>query len=99
MTVMKDRAARLYLISGRVQGVGYRAFAAHAARQVKVAGWARNLADGRVEVQAVGTLGQLDVLEGWLRKGPRWAEVRGVEVRETAAPETFLLDRLEFDIR
>jgi len=95
---MEDRTARQYLISGRVQGVGYRAFAAHAARQVNVAGWVRNLADGRVEVHAAGTRGQLDSFEGWLRKGPRFADVRSVQATE-AVPETILLDTLEFYIR
>ena len=100
--MMKDRTARRYLIAGRVQGVGYRAFAAHAARQVRVAGWVRNLADGRVEVHAAGTAGQLDSFEGWLRKGPRFAEVRGIEVTEVteaAAQGTISLDTLEFYIR
>jgi acylphosphatase len=96
---MEDRTARLYLIAGRVQGVGYRGFAAHAARQTNVAGWVRNLTDGRVEVHAAGTRGQLDSFEGWLRKGPRFAEVRTVEVTEAAATETILSDTLEFYIR
>jgi acylphosphatase len=96
--MMEKRAARLYLISGRVQGVGYRAFAAHAARQANVSGWARNLADGRVEVHAAGTPAQLDDFEGWLRKGPRAADVRGVEVKE-AVPETVHLETAEFHIR
>lgn len=95
---MKERTARRYLIGGRVQGVGYRAFAAHAARQVNVAGWVRNLADGGVEVHAVGTAGQLDDFEGWLRKGPRLAEVHTVKVTEAAAPEA-ISDTLEFYIR
>jgi acylphosphatase len=85
---MKKRTARLYVISGRVQGVGYRFFAVSAAQRLNVSGWARNLADGRVEVYACGTAGQLDELEGWLRKGPRFADVRGVEVTEAAVSET-----------
>jgi acylphosphatase len=81
---MGAREARRYLISGMVQGVGYRAFAERLARQIGVTGWARNLDDGRVEVHANGTAGQLDDLEARLRQGPRWAEVRGVEVSEAA---------------
>ncbi len=80
--------ARLYRISGRVQGVGYRAFAAGAAQRLNIAGWARNLDDGDVEVLASGMAAEVDEFEGWLRKGPRFGEVRGVTVSEAAAPDT-----------
>lgn len=76
--------ARRYLISGVVQGVGYRAFAERSARQLGVTGWARNQDDGRVEVLANGTVEQLDDFEARLRQGPRWAQVRTVEVSEAA---------------
>jgi len=52
-----------------------------------VAGWVRNLDDGRVEVYASGTAYQLTELEAWLWKGPRFSDVRGVEVAESA-PES-----------
>jgi acylphosphatase len=81
---MEAQVARRYLISGMVQGVGYRAFAERSARETGVTGWARNLDDGRVEVHANGTAGQLDGFEARLRRGPRWAEVRTVEVSEAA---------------
>lgn len=81
---MKDRTGRLFLISGRVQGVGYRAFAVEAARETGVTGWARNLDDGRVEVHASGTVRQLDEFEELLRRGPRFAEVQGLEKSEAA---------------
>ena len=76
--------AREYLISGMVQGVGYRAFAERTARQIGVTGWARNQDDGGVEVHANGTVKQLDDFEARLRQGPRWAQVRAVEVSEAA---------------
>ena len=75
---MEHRSARHFVISGNVQGVGYRAFARQAARAIGVTGWARNLANGDVEVHANGTPSQLDDLESRLRQGPRWAEVRSV---------------------
>jgi acylphosphatase len=81
---MSARVARRYLISGMVQGVGYRAFAERCAHQIGVTGWARNQDDGRVEVHANGTAEQLDGFEARLRQGPRWAQVRGVEVSEAA---------------
>jgi acylphosphatase len=61
--------ARRFLISGRVQGVGFRYFAQRSAREVGVSGWARNLDDGRVEVHANGTPAQLEDFESRLRLG------------------------------
>jgi acylphosphatase len=81
---MGAQVARRYLISGVVQGVGYRAFAERSARQLGVTGWARNQDDGGVEVHANGTVEQLDDFEARLRQGPRWAQVRAVEVSEAA---------------
>jgi acylphosphatase len=80
-------AARRFLISGRVQGVGYRYFAERSAHQTGVTGWARNLDDGRVEVHANGTSAQLEDFEARLRVGPRFADVRSVESSEAAVLE------------
>ncbi len=80
-------AARRFLISGRVQGVGYRYFAERSAHETGVTGWARNLDDGRVEVHANGSKKQLDDFEGRLRQGPRFADVRSVESIETTVLE------------
>lgn len=77
---MAPRLSRKYLVSGRVQGVGYRVFAQRTARELGVRGWARNLDDGRVEVLGIGYSHQLDDLEGELRMGPPAAEVRHVTV-------------------
>jgi acylphosphatase len=79
--------ARRFLISGRVQGVGYRNFAERSAQEAGVTGWARNLDDGRVEVHANGTSGQLEDFEARLRQGPRFADVRKVELMEAAVLE------------
>ena len=86
--------ARRFLIDGRVQGVGYRDFARRAATELGVKGWAKNLADGRVEVLANGSAEQLDTFEGRLRIGPRFADVRTVEVHEEA-----VLNLGSFEIR
>jgi acylphosphatase len=85
---------RRFLISGHVQGVGYRDFARRAAREVGVTGWARNLDDGRVEVHANGKAERLEDFEARLRQGPRFGEVRLVEVVEGA-----VLNLSSFDIR
>lgn len=81
---MKSLIAREYLLSGRVQGVGFRYFAARVAHELGVSGWARNLSDGRVEVHAKGSTRQLDRFEARLREGPPAAQVRGVEIREAS---------------
>ena len=69
---------------GRVQGVGFRYFVEYSANSLGLAGWVRNDDDGSVEVYALGSAVQLSELAGLLWKGPRWAEVRGVD--ETEAP-------------
>lgn len=68
-------------MSGRVQGVFYRASAARRARQLGVTGYARNLADGRVEVLACGETPAVDALCEWLQQGPPAARVHEVVVR------------------
>jgi acylphosphatase len=84
---MKGLTGRKYLISGRVQGVGYRYFAQRAARELGVTGWARNLDDGRVEVQGNGVVEKLSEFEARLRKGPNGADVRGFEMEEVGVVE------------
>ena len=76
------QTARRWLIGGRVQGVGFRFFAQRAAAALGLAGYVRNLDDGRVEVYAIGPEAGLSELAGHLRRGPRWAEVRGVEEQQ-----------------
>ena len=68
-----------YLVRGRVQGVGYRYFVLRQADALGVTGFARNRADGTVEVVAEGTDDALADLEGRLREGPAFAEVTDVE--------------------
>ena len=64
-----------YLISGRVQGVGFRAFAARFARELDLKGWVRNLNDGRVEAVAKGPAQVLEEFEKRLRQGPAGGRV------------------------
>jgi acylphosphatase len=79
---MSKTAARRYFVRGRVQGVGYRYFVERIANGLGLAGYARNLDDGRVEVYVIGPAEQLGELSGCLWKGPRWAEVRGVDEQD-----------------
>ncbi len=66
-------------VRGRVQGVGYRAFAQAKALALGLSGYAQNLADGRVEVVAEGPKEALEAFLEELKKGPRAAQVEGVE--------------------
>ena len=78
------RVARHYLISGRVQGVGFRFFAEHAAAREAVNGWVRNVPDGRVEIEAEGEAESLERFEHRIRHGPSGARVDRVEVSDAA---------------
>jgi len=80
-----EGAARRWTVSGRVQGVGYRAFAARVARALKLKGGARNLDDGRVEVMASGAVHALDRLEAALGEGPRLSRITRVDVEMLAS--------------
>jgi acylphosphatase len=71
------KAAQL-LIRGIVQGVGYRYWAQRTARELGLAGWTRNLYDGRVEIFAEGDEAKLEELERRCKQGPRSAEVEAV---------------------
>jgi acylphosphatase len=66
---------RRWSISGRVQGVGFRAATHERGRALGLAVTARNLDDGSVEVVARGAEDALDALGDWLRTGPRFARV------------------------
>jgi acylphosphatase len=74
------RVARRYVISGRVQGVGFRVFAQDAAAREGLHGWVHNLPDGRVEIAAEGDAEAVDRFERRIRHGPPAARVDDVEV-------------------
>ena len=71
-----------FLIQGIVQGVGFRYFARREARELKLAGYVRNLADGSVEAVARGDEATLAALEAALRRGPYGSRVDSVGVEE-----------------
>ena len=71
-------AAR-FLVSGKVQGVFFRASTREQALKLGLRGYARNLPDGRVEVLAEGDSSALDALERWLHAGPPMAKVQSLE--------------------
>ncbi len=75
-------SARTYIVSGRVQGVGFRYFTLEVAGRLGVRGWVRNLSDGRVEAYAVASEDQLDAFELRLREGPVGSRVAELIVSE-----------------
>jgi acylphosphatase len=74
--------ARRCIVSGRVQGVFYRKSAQQRARELGVAGHARNRVDGSVEVLAVGEAAAVEAFVAWLWQGSSTSRVTGVEVLE-----------------
>jgi acylphosphatase len=73
-------AARLYTVKGRVQGVFFRDSTRRMAETLGIAGHAINLANGDVEVLALGSPAALDQLQAWLHEGPPRAHVIAVDV-------------------
>ncbi len=80
------RCVRL-LISGRVQGVGYRYWTVGQARRRGLIGWVRNLRDGRVEAIVFGPARKVESLVEACRAGPPAADVSGIEIGEAEPPE------------
>jgi acylphosphatase len=81
----RSRAVRC-IVSGRVQGVFFRASTRDRAVALGVSGWVRNLADGSVEVVAAGEPDAIAALVEWLWDGPPAASVSGVDVVERGGP-------------
>jgi acylphosphatase len=79
--------ALLCRVTGRVQGVFFRASAQRRAQALGVVGYARNLADGSVEVLAIGPPAALEALRAWLAAGPPGARVRDVQCASAPIPD------------
>ena len=89
-----DRVRAHVFVSGRVQGVYYRASTRDAAREHGVDGWVRNLDDGRVEAVFEGDEDAVDAMCAWCETGSRAAEVESVDVTMESP------DRIEgFEVR
>jgi acylphosphatase len=69
-------------VEGRVQGVWFRDSAAREATRLGIAGWARNLQDGRVEAVYEGTREAVEEMLAWTNRGPERANVTGVEIHD-----------------
>jgi len=91
-----DKYERVRLIvSGRVQGVFFRAFAKEQARALDLKGWVRNMPDGSVELLLEGEGKAVGEMIEWCRKGPAHARVQDVKIE----PESFIGEFPSFDVR
>ncbi len=79
-----DVLTRRYLVTGQVQGVGYRFFVLNTAVRLGLRGFVRNLRDGRVEAVACGSAERLAAFCAELKRGPRFAAVESVCETEAA---------------
>ena len=87
------RLTKLLLITGRVQGVGFRFYMERKAREFGVTGWVRNRRDGAVEAVVQGTTGAVEAMIAWARRGPPSAVVAEVRVTDASG------DYAAFDTR
>ena len=79
------QAGMRFVVSGKVQGVFFRASTRAQAQRLGLRGYAKNLSDGRVEVLAVGAVDALEQLARWLQQGPPQARVDAVERHDAEA--------------
>jgi acylphosphatase len=77
------------VIKGEVQGVGFRWAVQRQAGQLGLTGYAENLPDGSVRVEAEGSADRLDQLEAFLHQGPHWAEVASLDSERSPATGEF----------
>jgi acylphosphatase len=83
-------------VKGRVQGVGFRYFVLRRAEELGLDGWVKNLPDGRVRVEATGSVEAIDRLEELLREGPMGARVASVRGTRTEGEPDGSGFRVEF---
>jgi acylphosphatase len=79
-----ERIARHLIITGRVQGVGFRFYTQRKARELGITGWVRNRRDGAVEAMVQGSSGAVEAMIAWARRGPPSAVVAEVRVTEAS---------------
>lgn len=88
-----ERIAKRLLITGRVQGVGFRFYMQRKARELGLTGWVRNCRDGSVEAVVQGSPGAVEAMTAWARRGPASAVVAEVRVADASG------DYVEFETR
>ncbi len=88
-------AKSVYLvISGRVQGVGFRYFARHKAIELNISGWVKNTPDGKIEIEANGETEDLNIFTDWMKIGPTRAIIKLFSVSDITpirTPTNFII--------
>ena len=82
---MSERIARRLTVHGRVQGVWFRESMRQEAERLGIGGWVRNRLDGTVEALVEGDAPAVQAITDWARRGPRDAEVSGVDISDERA--------------
>jgi acylphosphatase len=77
------------ILTGRVQGVGFRYFAQHKAEELHISGWVRNTIDNKLEIEATGEPGQLEIFTDWMKTGPSRAIIKTFSVTEILPVRNF----------
>lgn len=91
--ITEENVAKRFLVEGRVQGVGFRRYTQKKAVELSLAGWVRNLSNGKVEALASGEARDLKNFEKLLARGPDSSHVEQVSVKverlRSPLPEPF----------
>ena len=88
---------RHYIVSGRVQGVGFRWYVCREASTLGLRGWVRNTVDGNVELQAAGSEDQISALEACLRRGSRGSRVDRIDRADRPAIDAETLPAFQIE--
>lgn len=76
------KKAVFIIVSGRVQGVGFRYFATNKAEEFRISGWVKNTFQGNVEIEAEGETASVDAFTDWIKTGPSRAVISSVSITE-----------------
>ena len=80
--MMDDLIGRHVIVTGRVQGVGFRAFTQYAATNLDVTGWVRNVGYDQVEIVAEAPANVMEAFLAEVGRGPRYSRVESVKIEE-----------------
>ncbi|MGC8605413.1 MAG: acylphosphatase, partial [Desulfomonilaceae bacterium] len=94
---MTSKIRRRVIVTGKVQGVAFRAYSRSAARQIGVVGWVRNLPNGSVETVIEGDSNSVGLMLAWLKKGSPHSKVDDMVIIEERSTGEFTDFEITFD--